>query len=408
MDYVRESLILEHFPIIQALCRAALAEPNDAVRRQVERLRDALATGGGAKEAESLTQLLTASGRTVAMSPSRLVRSRSLFGVGEALTHQVGMPVDRETAVPLATVVFPDEAVLEPPIFGPELRGAIKGLVEEWGSRERLEALHVEAARSCLVYGAPGTGKTCLALWMCNELRLPAVVAKLDGLVSSFLGTTSRNIGQLFAFAARYKCVLLLDEFDAIAKVRDDPQEVGEIKRVVNTLLQNLDSRRQIGLTIGVTNHEALLDSAVWRRFDVQLSIPKPSFEARLEIVRRLIRPLDFESAEIRLLAWIGEGMSGADLESLIVSIKKALVLRTGETEMIPLLRQILLLHSGRIGSDRAAALKLDAGKFSKMLLSASDLRFHQSDLATLFKKNKATVSRWLRDESEETARLAT
>ena len=81
---------------------------------------------------------------------------------------------------------------------------------------------------------------------------------KLDGLVSSFLGTTARNIGNLFAFANRHRCILLLDEFDAIAKVRDDPQEVGEIKRVVNALLQNLDTRRDVGFTIGITNHPKL------------------------------------------------------------------------------------------------------------------------------------------------------
>ncbi len=382
------------------------------MRRQVERLRDELATVGATKEAESLTQLLTGAARGASMSPSRLVRSRGSFGVGEALTPQVGLPVDRETAVPLATIVFPGDATDEPPIFSPDLRDAVKGLIQEWSNRAELEALRVDAARSCLIYGAPGTGKTRLALWMCRELGLPAVIAKLDGLVSSFLGTTSRNIGQLFAFAARYKCVLLLDEFDAIAKVRDDPQEVGEIKRVVNTLLQNLDARRQIGLTIGVTNHEALLDSAIWRRFDVQLSVPKPSFEARLEMIRRLIAPLDFEQVEVQLLAWLSDGMSGADLESLILSIKKTLVLRGDDTEsgtdLIPLLRQILLLHSGRIGSDKAAAIRLDAGELSKILLKASDLKFHQSDLATLFKKNKATVSRWLRDDSHQAARHAT
>jgi SpoVK/Ycf46/Vps4 family AAA+-type ATPase len=400
-------LILEHFPIIQALCRAALAEPNEAVRRQVERLRDAIATQGEAKEAESLTQLLSAAGRQAPMSPSRLVRSRSAFGGGEVLTPQVGLPVDRETAVPLASVIFPGDGDPEPPILAPDLRNAVRGLIDEWRSRERLEALRVEIVRSCLVYGAPGTGKTRLALWICSELKLPAVVAKLDGLVSSFLGTTSRNIGQLFAFAARYQCVLLLDEFDAIAKVRDDPQEVGEIKRVVNTLLQNLDSRRQIGLTIGVTNHEALLDSAVWRRFDAQLAVPKPSFEARLEIVRRLIPPLAFEAVEMRLLAWLSEGMSGADLESLILSLKKAVVLRGEEVDLVALLRQILVLHSGRAGSERVATLKLDAARLSKVLLNAPELRFHQYDLATLFKKNKATVSRWLREEDAEAARAA-
>jgi SpoVK/Ycf46/Vps4 family AAA+-type ATPase len=394
-------LILDNFPIIQALCRIALAQGDAAIQQQVERLRDALADQGSTAEAAALARLLSSAARKASMTPSRLVRSFSHSDIGELLTPQVGLPVDRETEVPLATVVFPNDGPSEAPIFSPDFRGAIDSVIQEWGNRERLQALRVEAARSCLIYGAPGTGKTRLALWLCRQLELPAVIAKLDGLVSSFLGTTSRNIGQLFSFAARYRCVLLLDEFDAIAKVRDDPQEVGEIKRVVNTLLQNLDARRNVGLTIGVTNHEALLDSAVWRRFDVQLAVPRPSFESRVEIVRHLIAPLELLDAEIGLLAWVSEGMSGADVESLVVSIKKAVALREDEFELIPLLRQVLLLHAGRAGSERIATLRLDTAKLSKTLLSAPELRFHQSDLAALFKRNKATVSRWLRDEDE-------
>ncbi|WP_416193505.1 AAA family ATPase [Nitrobacter sp. TKz-YC01] len=135
-----------------------------------------------------------------------------------------------------------------------------------------------------MIYGAPGTGKTRLAYWIARKLDMPILLVKLDGLVSSFLGTTARNIGNLFTFANRYRCVLLLDEFDAIEKVRDDPQEVGEIKRVVNALLQNLDVRQNIGFTIGITNHSKLLDPAVWRRFEIQLEIPKPDFEVRKAI----------------------------------------------------------------------------------------------------------------------------
>jgi SpoVK/Ycf46/Vps4 family AAA+-type ATPase len=142
------------------------------------------------------------------------------------------------------------------------------------------------------------------------------------------------------------------------------------------------------------------LDSAVWRRFDVQLAVPKPSFEARLEIVRRLIPPLIFEAVEMRLLAWLSEGMSGADLESLILSIKKAVVLRGEDMDLVALLRQILLLHSGRASSERAQSLKLDHARLSKVLMNAPELRFHQYDLASLFKKNKATVSRWLREDA--------
>lgn len=391
---------LDHFPIIQALCRSALAEGNEAVRRQVERLRDALSESGASKEAATLSQLLTMASRSSTMAPSRLIRSRGSYGDGEALTPQVAAPVDRETAVPLATLTFPDEIPEEPPVLGEDVHGAVAGLVEEWRHRVKLERVNVEVARSCLIYGVPGTGKTRLALWMCRQLRLPAVTAKLDGLVSSFLGTTSRNIGALFAFAARYQCVLLLDEFDAIAKVRDDPQEVGEIKRVVNTLLQNLDTRRHVGFTIGITNHETLLDSAVWRRFDAQLRIPAPAFAGRLSIIRRYIAPLTLEEPELRFLAWITDGVSGADIETLVNSIKKSIALEPESSELIPLLQRAFILHSGRFGSDRTASLRLDAAQLTKQLLASTELSFHQSDVAVLFKRNKATVSRWLREEA--------
>lgn len=146
--------------------------------------------------------------------------------------------------------------------------------------------------RTCLIYGPPGTGKTRLALWIAAQLDLPVVSARIDGLVSSFLGTTARNIGNLFAFANRYRCLLLLDEFDAVAKLRDDPQEVGEIKRVVNALLQNLDMRHDVGITVGITNHQRLLDPAVWRRFEVQLEMPRPDFDVRLEIAKSFMPPI--------------------------------------------------------------------------------------------------------------------
>ena len=138
----------------------------------------------------------------------------------------------------------------------------------EWAKVDALRAMGVEPSRSCLLYGPPGTGKTLTALMLARRLGLPVVNARIDGLVSSFLGTTARNIANLFDFANRYRCVLLLDEFDALAKMKDDPHELGEIKRVVNTLLQNLDARKGIGLTIAITNHEGLLDTAVWRRFE--------------------------------------------------------------------------------------------------------------------------------------------
>ena len=245
---------MDHFSIVQALCRAAMADASPALRKQVERLRDALAKDGEAKQAGALTSLLTAADRTREIAPSRIARSRAQLPA-EVLTRNTPIPVDRETAAVLAEIIFPADIRQDAPIFDATVTGAIETIIEEWANFEVLSEVDIQPAKTCLIYGAPGTGKTRLALWIASQLELPVVLVKLDGLVSSFLGTTARNIGNLFAFANRHKCILLLDEFDAIAKMRDDPQEVGEIKRVVNALLQNLDTRRDVGFTIGITNH---------------------------------------------------------------------------------------------------------------------------------------------------------
>src|SRR5262249_12015452 len=200
---------MELFPIIQALCRAALAQPSPAVRKQIERLRDALAQNGDGKAAGALASLLTAAERTTELTPSGIVRSRAQLP-GEILTPNTEVPVDRETSAPLAQLVFPSSTSPSAPLFNKTVSTAVQALLEEWNNLELLSNVGLQPAKTCLIYGAPGTGKTRLALWMATQLDLPILLARIDGLVSSFLGTTARNIANLFAFARSYRCVLLL------------------------------------------------------------------------------------------------------------------------------------------------------------------------------------------------------
>ncbi|MGO9427598.1 AAA family ATPase [Rhodoblastus sp.] len=392
---------MDHFPIIQALCRAALAQPTPAVRKQVERLRDALTKDGETKVAGALSSLLTAADRSVELVPSRIAKSRAQFP-GETLSRNTQVPVDRETAAPLADIVFPPDVSPQPPLFDDTVSRAIGSLLEEWGSLEALAEVGVEAPKTCLIYGAPGTGKTRLALWLSAQLELPVLVAKIDGLISSFLGTTARNIGNLFAFANRYRCVLLLDEFDAIAKLRDDPQEVGEIKRVVNALLQNLDSRREIGLTIGITNHPRLLDPAVWRRFEVQLEIPWPNFDVRVEIARSFMPPVTAPEAHLRLIAWFTEGATGAEIEALVRTYKKARAVRVGEPrQLLDTLRQFATLNSARIDPKRRELLFADIGVLFKAMSRDPSLGFSYEDIGNIAGKDKSTISRHISKSGE-------
>lgn len=395
---------MDHFPIIQALCRAAMAEPTPALRKQIERLREALTKDGQEKQAASIAGILASAERLKEVAPSRIERSRASIP-GETLGRNTPLPVDRETAAPLAEIIFPSEIERAAPLFDETVTQAVGTIIDEWANFEALSAIDITPAKTCLIYGDPGTGKTCLALWIARKLELPVLLVRLDGLVSSFLGTTARNIGNLFTFANRYRCVLLLDEFDAIAKVRDDPQEVGEIKRVVNALLQNLDARQSNGFTIGITNHPKLLDPAVWRRFEIQLEIPKPDFEVRLAIAEHFMPPVNAPESHLRLIAWFTEGSTGAEIEALVRSYKKATTVpEQNRRGLIDTLRQFATLNAARIQSERRVLLFGEPTNLFRAMHDDAVLGFSMTDIGDIAGKDKSTVSRWLGRQATRTA----
>lgn len=385
---------MEHFHIIQALCRSALSNPSKATIHQVERLKEALEKEGRIKDALALGSLLTEVEKSFDMAPSKIERSRMMFA-GEDLTPRTPIPVDKETSTPLAEIIFTDSLPVESPIFSDNVELAIASILNEWKHFDKLAAISAQPSRSCLIYGAPGTGKTHLALWIAKQINIPVVLARLDGMMSSFLGTTSRNIGNLFAFASKYRCILLLDEFDAIAKLRNDPQEVGEIKRVVNTLLQNLDSRSKTGFTIGVTNHESLLDPAIWRRFDVQIEIPRPSVDVMHSIIKKFSSPLELNETEIKFLSWAIENGSGADAESLVKWLKKSSVLDSEyHDSLVPQIRKFAMLNSGRIDAAKRNILNQSDDELIIALSNDQPNGFKQKEIASLMNRAPSTTSK--------------
>jgi SpoVK/Ycf46/Vps4 family AAA+-type ATPase len=190
--------------------------------------------------------------------------------------------------------------------------------------------------------------------------------------------------------------VLLLDEFDALAKLRDDPQEVGEIKRIVNALLQNLDTREPLGFTIGITNHPQLLDPAVWRRFEVQLQIPNPDTKLRLDMARHFMMPTDAPDSHLKLFAWFTQGATGAELEAVVRSYKKLRAVRGDKPyELLDLFRQFATLNSGRLTADRRHLLQ-DPADLLEALHRDTELSFSLAELGEIIGKDKSTVSRML------------
>jgi len=165
------------------------------------------------------------------------------------------------------------------PVYAPEVQTTLNRLVEERKNTEILLKAGLEPTRTVLFTGPPGVGKTLGARWIAKELNLPLIILDLSAVMSSYLGRTGANLRHVLDYAKSINCVLLLDELDAIAKRRDDSGEIGELKRLVTVLLQQLDDWPSSGLLIAATNHADLLDPAVWRRFEQPVRFDLPEAE---------------------------------------------------------------------------------------------------------------------------------
>ena len=389
---------MEKFHIVSALCRQIVKDgASTEVMSQIDRLYQALREDGNADEARVLKRLINKADTTKMLEPSKINLSKVSHLKGQELTPNSKVPVDKDSGSPLARVIFTEELVAqEMPIFPIQLSGAVEQLIKEWANVEKLDLFGVSPSLSCLLFGMPGTGKTQLALYIAKMLSLPVVLAKLDGLVSSLLGTSARNITNLFNFAAQHKCILLLDEFDAVAKARNDSQEVGEIKRIVNTLLQCIDERANKGMTIAITNHEVLLDPAVWRRFDIRVFVPKPDDNGREKIIRKYLSPLQLPDEKIKFLALVTENFCGSDIQLLVTHFKRHIALSDEKLPFLHVVRALLTINASTT-SELASFVK-DNSDSEVMYKLNRDMGFTQRDVGKILDTSYSKVSRCIRE----------
>ena len=191
----------------------------------------------------------------------------------------VSKPIDGDSRLSLVREEDPVVLVNEP-ILPDAVSNALNHVVLEHKSVDRLLTVGLAPTRTVLFVGAPGVGKTLAARWLARELDLPLIVLDLASVMSSFLGRTGVNIKRVLDYARASKAVLLLDELDAVAKRRDDTTEIGELKRLVTVLLQEIDTWPEGSLLVAASNHGELLDPAIWRRFELVLDFPLPNDEA--------------------------------------------------------------------------------------------------------------------------------
>ncbi len=255
-------------------------------------------------------------------------------------------PLAPSTAVnrsgPLVAEVTPKHRISDL-ILPEEVEKSVRELVEEQHRADLLRSYGLEPRHRVLFAGPPGNGKTSLAEAVADELNAPFLVVRYEAIIGSYLGETAQRIGQVFEYARSRQCVLFFDEFDVVGKERGDIHETGEIKRVVSSLLLQVDALPSYVVVITASNHPELLDRAVWRRFQLRLELPMPKRGQVEEWFRRFQdrtgHTLGFPP---RSLAQSLKGLSFAEIEDFGIDVLRRIALSEPGANITAVVQQCL------------------------------------------------------------------
>lgn len=310
------------------LTDAALAADYTRVRRIAGNLARELAHEGNEKAANELRALVRKRG--VPLRASGYVES---------------LPVDQKSRLPLVE----EQPWPHTPIFMNEAGHRVfRDFLTDVQHIDELDAKGLASRLNLLLSGPPGTGKSLLAGHVAANLGRPFYVVRLDSVITSLLGDTGKNIRSVFDFVPSKNAVLFLDEMDAIAKLRDDKNELGELKRVVNTVIQGLDSLDPHAVVIAATNHAHLLDPAMWRRFPYKIELGAPEVEVRADLWKHFLFE-DKDGEQIAdPLSVLSEGLSGADIETIALTARRHALLDRRDLDFGAVALAILDVRAGR------------------------------------------------------------
>lgn len=229
----------------------------------------------------------------------------------------------------------------------PHLTSAVKSALDEMIlERQNIKLLQssgLEPVSSAIFTGAPGVGKTMAAKWIASILKLPLYKLDLASSISSRLGETGTNLQSVFEQTSASPSILFLDEIDSIAKSRSDGHEIGEMKRLVTVLLQQLDSWNPQSIVLAATNNSELIDTAIWRRFELKVDFPMPSEVDLSEVLTADIQYWGehVNGSIVNLLCHSLSGQSYSDARSLLSALRKKSVLAHNS------LQTVILNHLG-------------------------------------------------------------
>jgi len=316
--------------------------------------------------------------------------------IGDGVTRQsplrggavATVPVDTDTRLQLLRLETPP-ILQQPPVYTADIVRKLDRIVLEHSKSKELFQQGLFPTRTVILTGPPGVGKTMTARWFADRLNKPLLTLDLSAVMSSFLGRTGTNVRHVLDYAKGVPCVLFLDELDAIAKRRDDAHEVGELKRLVTVLLQEIDDWPVGGLLVGATNHSDLLDPAVWRRFEARIDFPLPNVERIQALVKRQLADTDCdEDSWLRILTVLFSGFSFSDIDRELLTCKReALVTAKPLAESFS-----ALIKSHADGISSTAKRELAKG------LSATGLS--QRRISEITGYSRDFLRKWTEDES--------
>ena len=287
------------------------------------------------------------------MVRERLARAPMALAIAQDASRGVSLgklPTDSDSRLNTVDVSLPSVEAMHlvlPDAISDRLDDFVRGVRHP----DQLASAGVAIPNRVLIYGAPGTGKTKTARWIAATLGLPLLTTRCDTLVSSLLGQTSRNLRQVFDYAQQTPCVLFLDEFDALAGARGNERDVGELQRVVIALLQNIDALPDSTVLVAATNHEQLLDPAIWRRFATHIPMPLPDEAMREALFARCLQGFTAPDVDLRSVAVLADGATGALIEQVCMDAKRNAIFSGSNTvQRLELYRRLGLALALQMG----------------------------------------------------------